>query len=786
MSAVAGILVVSAVTPAVAVASLAVSDGTGMFDGLPDYLAPQALDQTTTFYASQGGKPVPIATFYAQNREDVPWDGIAQSVKDAAVATEDPRFYTEGGIDFVGTVRGALSTATGKDVQGGSSITQQYVKNILVQRCEQNDAVDPDADPAVQKKQQAKFEACYTDATGVTVQRKVQEIRYAIGLDKRYSKDQILLSYLNIVGFGGRVYGIQAAAEYYFGTDAKSLTLPQAATLIAILNNPNYLRIDDQSSSSTNVAAKGFPATLERRNYVLKRMYVNHKITKAEYEQAKATKIEPHITPKESGCSSAVQFDAGFFCDYVRRIMLQDPAFGKTAEQRQAQFQQGGLKVYTTLNLDLQNTAQAALSNYIPPTYGNLDLGGANVSMEVGTGRVVTMVENKQFNDTSSAPPGTTSVNYTTDYAYGGSSGFQTGSSFKAFDLTAWLEAGHTLYESVNANVHSFPESQFATCGDGFGNVVWNVANDESSEGGYMSVLQATEASVNTAFAMMATKLNLCSISNAAQALGVHTANPAPADEGGNPWVINPPMVLGTNYISPLTMAQAYAGIANGGKMCTPIAIDRAVDANGKDIAVPKTTCTQAIPANVAATVAWALEHVLTAGTATGANPHDGVPIMGKTGTTDYAHENWLVTSTSKVAQATWIGLISGATDMHYVYFKGIQGNNVKFSVVKQIQAALDGVYGGSPFPAPDNKLIYGSGGSKGPSTNSPAPTNPGNRGGGNGGNPGNGPNPPTQSGGAGDTGGGQGGPAGPGGGPGDGPGGGGDTGGAPGGGTNP
>lgn len=733
MSAVAGVLVVSAVTPALAVTSLAISDGTGMFDGLPDYLAPQPLDQTTTFYATKGGQEVPIASFYAQNREDVPWDGISQSVKDAAVATEDPRFYSEGGIDVFGTVRGALSTASGKDVQGGSSITQQYVKNILVQRCEQNDAVDPDASAKVQKQQQAKFEACYTDATGVTVQRKVQEIRYAIGLDKRYSKDQILLSYLNIVGFGGRVYGIQAAAQYYFGTDAKSLTLPQAATLIAILNNPNYLRIDDQSTSSTNVAAKGFPATTERRNYVLQRMLVNHKITNAEYKQAIATKIQAHITPKQSGCTSAVQFDAGFFCDYVRRIMLSDPSFGKTAEQRQAQFQQGGLKVYTTLNLDLQNTAQAALSGYIPPTYGNLDLGGANVSMEVGTGRVVTMVENKQFDDSGDAPPGTTSVNYTTDYAYGGSSGFQTGSSFKAFDLIAWLEAGHSLYESVNANTHLFQESQFATCGPPTTGP-WSVANDESSEGGTMSVLQATEASVNTAFAMMATKLNMCDISKAATDLGVHSAN-----QDVNPWTILPPFIIGVNYISPLTMAQAYAGIANGGRMCTPIAIDKALDANGNPITVPKTTCTQAIPENVAATVTWALQHVMTGGTATGANPNDGVPIMGKTGTTDYAHENWLVTSTSKVAQATWIGLISGATDMHYVYFKGIQGNNVKFSVVKQIDTALDSVYGGGAFPAPDNTLIYGNG-SKPPATNSPKPGT-----GGNGGNSGggNGPNPP-------------------------------------------
>ncbi|NNC12964.1 penicillin-binding protein [Planctomonas sp. JC2975] len=739
MSAVAGVLVVSAVTPAAAVASLAVSDATGAFDGLPDYLAPQPLDQTTTFYAQKGGQAVPIATFYAQNREDVAWDAISQSVKDAAVSTEDPRFYSEGGIDLVGTVRGALSTAAGNNVQGGSSITQQYVKNILVQRCEQNDAVDPDASADVQKKQQTKFEACYNDATGVTIQRKMQEIRYAIGLDKRYSKDQILLSYLNIVGFGGRVYGVQAAAQYYFGIDAKNLNLPQAATLIAILNNPNNLRIDDQATSTDNVSAKGFPATLERRNYVLKRMLVAHTITKAEYTQAVATKIEPHITPKPSGCQSAVASDAGFFCDYVRIIMQSDPVFGKTSEQRQQLFQQGGLQVYTSLNLDLQNTAQAALSGYIPPTY-SLDLGGANVSMEVGTGRVVTMVENKQFDDSGSPDPGTTAINYTTDYAYGGSNGFQTGSSFKAFDLVAWLEAGHSLYESVNANVHTYNENSFATCGDGFNGVTWNVANDESSEGGTMSVLQATEASVNTAFAMMATKLNLCNISNAANALGAHSANPAPSPDG-NPWVINPPMVIGTNYISPLSMATAYAGIANGGRTCTPIAIDKVVDSSGKELPVPKTTCTQAIPENIAATVTWALQHVLTAGTATGANPNDGVPIMGKTGTTDYAHENWLVTSTSKVAQATWIGLITSplTLDFHHYFFNGVQGNNVKFNVVKQIQSALDSVYGGAAFPAPDNKLIYGAGGApKPPST--PKTTTPSNPA------PGNGPNPPGQT----------------------------------------
>ena len=144
---------------------------------------------------------------------------------------------------MTGTIRGAVLTALHKDVQGGSSITQQYVKNILVQRCE-NKQLDVTATAAVQKKQLAVYEACYNDATKVDPVRKLKEMRYAIGLEKEYTKNQILQSYLNIALFGGRVYGVQSAASYYFGVSAKALNLQQAATLVAILNNPDNLRID--------------------------------------------------------------------------------------------------------------------------------------------------------------------------------------------------------------------------------------------------------------------------------------------------------------------------------------------------------------------------------------------------------------------------------------------------------------------------------------------------------------------------------------------------------------
>jgi membrane peptidoglycan carboxypeptidase len=718
MSVVAAVLVSAAVTPAAAVTSLAVSDATGTFDGLPDYLALQPLDQTTTFYATKGGQQVPIATFYAQNRQDVGWDQIGQSVKDAAVDTEDPRFYSEGGIDVYGTIRGALATTAGGDVQGGSSITQQYVKNILVQRCDENDVVDPTASASVQKKQQAAFEQCYQDAAGVTVSRKLQEIRYAIGLDKRYSKNQILQSYLNIVGFGGEIYGVQAAAQYYFGVDAKDLSLAQSATLVAILNNPNYLRIDDGSikpdhSAQSNDAKNGYAATKARRDYVLQRMLVHKSITSAQFKQAVGTPITPKITPLTSGCASAAAYSAGFFCDYVKHVMLQDPAFGKTADARQLRFQRGGMKVYTTLNLDLQSTAQSALSDYVPSTDAQVDVGGANVSVEVGTGRIVTMVENKSFDETGTAGPGSTAINYNTDHAYGGSNGFQTGSAFKAFDLGTWFEAGHTAYEDVNAHYsgYRFPFSAFtASCQGGrLNGDTYQVYNDESSEAGTMSVLQATEESVNTAYMQMATQLDLCKIADVAKALGVHSASPST-----NPFLIEPSMVIGTNYIAPLTMATAYAGIADNGTFCSNVAIDKVVTTSGASLAVPRSTCTQAIPATVAAALAWTLQHVISAGTASSANPDDGVPILAKTGTTDNYWQNWLVTSSSKIANAIWVGQISGSDDLRDYYYNGTALAYAKFYADRIILKALDSAYGGTAFPAPPNSLIYGSSRSSG------------------------------------------------------------------------
>jgi membrane peptidoglycan carboxypeptidase len=232
------------------------------------------------------------------------------------------------------------------------------------------------------------------------------------------------------------------------------------------------------------------------------------------------------------------------------------------------------------------------------------------------------------------------------------------------------------------------------------------VTNDESSESGRMSVLRATEDSVNTAYADMATQLDLCKISDAAKSLLLH---PAASSET---WQLTPSMILGINTISPLTMATAYAGIANGGKVCTPLAIDRVVTADGKDHAVPVTTCTQAISPEVAAGANYALQRVMTNGTATSANPWDGIDIMGKTGTTDDSEQNWLVTSTTTIANAVWVGNVTGHVALRSQYFQGVGGGDVKFSIDKPILAALNAAYPGSTFAAPPSSMIYGGGSS--------------------------------------------------------------------------
>ena len=682
---VAGLMLTVGVLPAVALTSMGAKGGSGLFAALPDDLKITKLQQKTEIYAKDGKNDVLLASFYNQNREVIAWDDVPATVKNATLAAEDVRYYDHGGVDPMGILSALVGNVLHRSNRGASTISQQVVKNVCIQEAE----LLPTP---------AKVRAAYDECTG-GVQRKLREASYAIALEKSYSKRDILLQYLNIAGFGGRIYGIESAAQYYFDTHTKDLTVAQAASLMAIVNNPNYLRIDSKAN---------IPANKVRRDYILTTELQHKMITKAQYDEAVKTPITPKITPTTAGCAGAGS--AAYFCDYVKNVINNDPAFGKTATERYNRLQSAGWKVYTTLDMGLQKKAKAAMTAYVPSkSPPGTNLGGAAVTVEVGTGRILSMVQNKRFDDTQGKGTSgqgytATAVNFNTDTDSGGSSGFQPGSTFKTFTLIDWLEKGHGLNEIVNGSPQTFPAGSFK-CADP--DASWSPGNDTDNEGGYQSVMTATKLSVNGAYASMAEKLDLCDIMQKAEDLGVHRADKAPLEK-------NPPAILGSNSntVAPLTMASAYAGIASKGTYCASVAIDKIVASDGTAVAVPKADCHRELPESIAVATGYALHSVLTGGTAAAdAGSVGNAWGFAKTGTTDFAHSTWVVGGTTKTVTATWVGNISGSTNLRQVYGWSAYGkaSDARHGVFSAIMRANEAKYpGATSWPAPDEQYLYG------------------------------------------------------------------------------
>lgn len=682
LSAVCGLLVAAAVTPAVAVSGLTANSTLGVFNDLPSFLKVGQISQRSSIYAKDDkGKDVKLASFYAQDRTDVTWDQINQYVKDAATSGEDPRFYEHGAIDVMGTLRALLSNVTGNDVQGGSSITQQYVKNVLVQKAEGI------SDPVARKK-------AYNEATATTIDRKIKEMKLAIGVEQKYTKQQILNGYLNIAGFGGRTYGIEAAAEYYYSKTANTLSLPEAASLIAIVNNPEMLRIDDKTN---------FQSNKDRRDYILNKMLENGKITAEQRDAAVATPITPKLTSPSTGCAAA-PYGAANFCDYITWTIKNDPVFGATEEDRWNAFERGGWKIYTTLNLELQKSANSAMSSSMPAHVDGANLGSATTSVEVGTGRILAMTQSKKFSndpDVTNKSDEYTSVNYSTDSNYGGSSGFQVGSTYKIFTVAEWLKQGHGLGEMVDGRQKPLDLSKFRNSCDPVGGGIWNTKNDGGSAGSIISVANAIRTSLNHAFFAMAMQLDLCNIRKTAESLGVHRADGAQLGS-------NPASVIGTNEIAPLTMVTAMSGIANKGLTCSAIAIDKIIDASGADIKPPQSTCKQSLPSDVDLGLIQGLKGPINGGTAAASNPQDGTAHIGKTGSTDSYVHTWMLGASSKVATVVWVGNVSGHRSLTGISINGRTGSTVRHKIWKAIMTRADQIFPGTDWPAPNSKFLSG------------------------------------------------------------------------------
>lgn len=570
-----------------------------------------SLPQQSRMYASDGTL---IATFYSQNRIVVPLKDISEYMQQAIVAREDRRFWDHSGVDVQGVARAFVQTYIAKgDVQGGSTITQQYVKNVLMVQAREDD--DPIAEYHAQED---------------TIARKLREMLIAVQMEKQYSKAEILQGYLNIAQFGtNSLYGVETAAERYFNTTAADLNIVQSATIAAITKNPTAYdpSVEDNLEESE-----------EQRNIVLQLMLEEDYITQDEYDEAVNTPIEDtlDIQSVNQGCQSAG--DAAFFCSYVTNKILNSEEFGETEEDRRTLLNEGGLDIYTTMDVDANSAAMEAANDTVPAD----DASGMEVmiaAIRPGTGEVLGFGINRTYDATDAASDDETrtSMNYMVDEVDGGGMGVQVGSTWKPINLVAWMEAGRSINESLSTYT-SYSLSSFNCTGYSFSGT-WSVQNSGGGTVSPETPLQALVRSHNTTQASMASQIGLCAIADAAEEVGYHNSS-ANAMDVYSSNSFNAPMVIGSVQASPLTMANVYATFAADGVACTPIAMTSVTDKNGNELEVPDANCHQAIDSDIAQTVAYALNQgvVTSGGGATTAQLDNDRKTFAKTGTNEQTY----------------------------------------------------------------------------------------------------------------------------------------------------
>ena len=648
----AGLVVSAAALPFVGGLGVTARAAVTNFEALPDSLATPPLPQRSVILAADGTR---LATIYYQNRVEVPLGEIAPIMRKAVIASEDSRFYEHRGVDLRGTIRALMSNADGGSVQGGSTLTQQYVKNVLI-----NSARNPDEAAAARAK---------------TPIRKIRELRLALGVERRFSKDQILAGYLNISYFGRGAYGVQAAARRYFSKDASQLSIVEAATLAGAIQSP------------TAYDPTRHPAASEkRRAQVLGRMAAEGYISRSAAKAAAAIPTAKILKPSEvpNGCTASI---APYFCDYVVQVMRTNPVFGKTPTQRENLLRRGGLTIRTTLDMKAQSAAQTAVDTYIPRKDPSRK-AAAITMLRPSDGAILAMAQDRSW---GTRGRGYTTLNYNVDTAYHGVNGYQAGSTFKVFTLSAALAQGRSPYEPIQAP----QDKKFA----GFKNCTTNVPFPpyrvrNSTGAGTFNMLSGTAFSINTYFMGLEERIGQCQPADIAEAMGVRHGNGSPLDRF-------PSFTLGTDLVTPMAMAGAYATIANHGIRCTPLALNDVVDRNNAPVPVPAAQCKRVLDRDVADTVASILTGVVDGPLQgrTGAKMSLGRPAGGKTGTINDSAAVWFCGFTPDLAAAVWVGDPRGgqAHPMRDItiggrYFNQVFGSSLPGPIWKQsMLGALDG-----------------------------------------------------------------------------------------------
>ncbi len=612
VSALVGLLVAGIAIPFAALTGVGAKTAADSLKKLPADLTAEPLAQRTKILDVHGKR---LATWYDQNRVNVPLDHVALIMRKAIVSIEDYRFYQHGALDLKGTLRAFITNqANSGVVQGGSSITQQMVKQTLI-----NQAGDD----------REKIAAAQAD----TYERKWNELRYAVAFERKYSKDWILERYLNVSYFGDGAYGIEAAARHYFSVPASKLKLRQAALLAGLVKNPSKYDPTDNPQDAR-----------ERRNVVLERMRELGVITDQQYAKVSRAGLGLKATPSRNGCVSVT---GEFFCDYLREYLLADPQLGRTVKERRSLLFAGGLTIKTTLDPAMQKAADTAVRDHVNPT--DQAIGGLAM-VQPGTGEVRALAQSRPMG--ADKAKGQTYLNYIVPREYGDSGGFPAGSTFKAFVLAAAIKQGIPLSTRINAPQEVFlPNSSFTTCDGPLRSTdTWSPENSTGS--GSYDLYSGTRDSVNTFFAQLEQRTGLCDPVTIAKDVGVQVPDTD----------IVPPFTLGVTSTNPLTMAGAYATFAARGQYCEPRPVKQILDADGKVVADYAPRCSQVLPTAVADAINDVLRGVQEPG---GFGYSNGLALSqqsaGKTGTINDNKAVWFIGYTPNMAAAA---MIAGANSL--------------------------------------------------------------------------------------------------------------------------
>lgn len=644
----AGLVVAAAAFPAVAMSGLAAKAGADTFENLPTDIDVLPSPQISYVYASDG--KTLLAMMYDENRRDVPLTDVADVMRKAIVAAEDNRFYEHRGVDVKGVARAfvANQNAGGNAEQGASTLTMQYVRQAI--------------------SYSAKTPQDVVDATDKTPTRKLREMKYAIDLEKKLNKDQILERYLNIAAYGHGAYGVFAAAHVYFEKDPKDLTLPEAALIAGLVKAPG---------TSDPATVEGLPRALDRQKYVLHQMVSMGDITQQQADEAGAVKLNIVGKRTPEGCESIQkpELGAGFYCDYLRRWWMDQKIFGEDQYQRANRLRAGGYTVISSLDVNTQ-TAAAKYAQDQPNVGKNekIRLGNQNAVMlaaiEPGTGRVQAIATNRTFsNDNSHNGPNTNPdkknqkgnyPNTTVPIITGDKDipGYQAGSTFKMFTAVAALEAGLPLATTINTekqfqSTYVIDKNSPAACGGPY-----YCPKNAGGQSGPFNMWTAFGSSINTFFVPLEQQVGADKVVDVAKRLGIQFNAPEDAKLAASPKTWGA-FTLGVSATTPLQLANAYGTLAADGLYCEPTPILEVRDNNGKKVDGLDPKCKQVVDKEVARAAVDMARCPVGDQSASGkcggatagyARKYVGRPLAGKSGTTDSEKSATFVAMTKQLA----------------------------------------------------------------------------------------------------------------------------------------